>query len=1023
MAHKHSVYDTDLHFKIDNVTRNITSESGKVILMQNDHNSERFTFEIPRLVDGHDMSLCNVVEVHYINTESANKRNQTKDVYPVNDLQISPDSDDVVICSWLVSSNATMYAGTLHFILRYACVAEDGTIEYQWFTNIYSVIGIAQGILNTDVVTDDGDTDVLYVWKQEIDALVRPYYESAVTSAYNAAESEANAAVSEANAAASEANAAVSEANAKISEENTKESEENSKISEENARTSELNAKASEEIAATAVTQINNLNDEVLETLQEVSDSVDEYEKRIGSTIFSVNFETGNLEYDSMDYEFVINEETGNLEWYVSEVADGSKTTTEELPIAWRYNVKISETDGSETEMSAVTSGEAYSASQAIFFEDNAEYILSCANSNSTGAYICYYNAEGDFVGSTNCVSATVYNKTVTAVIQRVGGAAYMKIRHMAKVTTTNTVEIMTGRYALTVIKTERRSPAESYFVTKEHLADEVKNIVQEVHDDAAFNILQTVSGENIVVNDSSNSPLKGLRIFGRTNQITTTGKNLFNINTTAVVDNVSYVRDDSSVTITTGASLNADGYARLMFENIQVDASKTYTISFDTDSTEEVTIGWYGCTKTANLSGNTHYSVTLSNITTTTFSVGVMVPNTTVTFSNIQIEAGTVATAYEPYTSGVASPSPTFPQRLRTVGVGKNLLQNKAADLTYGGVVFTIGEDGSVTANGTATETLFFKIDTIELKKGVAYIMNGCPSGGGNSSYSIKCDLTDMGALDTGSGVTIIGDGRKDCPINIRIANGATIENLVFKPMIRYADVKDGTYEPYGKNTIVVDVDSQTATVRIPNGLPGIQVTDASMATYTDQNGVMWYADEVDFERGVYVKRVKNIVVDGSTPIEKRYVVNSSTKARFKVLDISDTPVPADPTSKGLAMCDRVSRVTASNTYNAIEGISIDATSNVLIYIDNISEMVIEEMSAWLSENPLSIVYAMVTPIETPLTKEELNQYRALHTNYPATTILNDCDAHMEVKYNADTKSYIDNKIAELVTASIKEG
>lgn len=66
MAHKHSVYDTDPHFAIDPITRAITNQSTtKTQLMQYDHNSERFTFEIPRLVDGHDMKLCDKIEIHY----------------------------------------------------------------------------------------------------------------------------------------------------------------------------------------------------------------------------------------------------------------------------------------------------------------------------------------------------------------------------------------------------------------------------------------------------------------------------------------------------------------------------------------------------------------------------------------------------------------------------------------------------------------------------------------------------------------------------------------------------------------------------------------------------------------------------------------------------------------------------------------------------------------------------------------------------------------------------------------------
>ena len=74
MRHIHSIYDTDQHFIIDPIDRSITSEAEKVTLMQNDHLSERFTFELPRYIEGHDMSLTDKVEVHYLNIDGANKR-------------------------------------------------------------------------------------------------------------------------------------------------------------------------------------------------------------------------------------------------------------------------------------------------------------------------------------------------------------------------------------------------------------------------------------------------------------------------------------------------------------------------------------------------------------------------------------------------------------------------------------------------------------------------------------------------------------------------------------------------------------------------------------------------------------------------------------------------------------------------------------------------------------------------------------------------------------------------------------
>lgn len=167
MTHIHSIYDTDAHFIIDPVKRSITSESGKVQLMQHDHNSERFTFQIPRYIEGHDMSLSNTMEIHYINVDSANKQTKHEDVYVVDDLQVSPDSEDVVIGSWLISHNATTFAGSLSFIVRFVCYSEN-EIEYQWFSDVFAGIKIVKGIYNSDTLPREFDLDVLECWKRDI---------------------------------------------------------------------------------------------------------------------------------------------------------------------------------------------------------------------------------------------------------------------------------------------------------------------------------------------------------------------------------------------------------------------------------------------------------------------------------------------------------------------------------------------------------------------------------------------------------------------------------------------------------------------------------------------------------------------------------------------------------------------------------------------------------------------------------------------------------------------------------------
>lgn len=156
--HEHSVHDADSHFRIDTISRKIINESSaKSHLMQYDHNSERFTFEIPKEIEGHNVIDCNVVEIHYMNMDNSG-------VYDVTDMQL--DGDNVKF-SWLVSANATQFVGSLHFIIRFSCVADDGTVEYAWHTDVYEKIKISKSINNTDVVCTQY-ADVLEQWKLNV---------------------------------------------------------------------------------------------------------------------------------------------------------------------------------------------------------------------------------------------------------------------------------------------------------------------------------------------------------------------------------------------------------------------------------------------------------------------------------------------------------------------------------------------------------------------------------------------------------------------------------------------------------------------------------------------------------------------------------------------------------------------------------------------------------------------------------------------------------------------------------------
>lgn len=169
MPHLHEVRDTDTHFVIDPITRAITNpNSAKNKLMQGDHNSEIYTFEIPKEVEGHDMSLCNEIRIHY-NDISADKANESKDVYIVTDMKVDETVTDTLVFSWLISDHATMYAGLLSFRIQFLCIDDDGTVTYKWHTDIFKGITISDGFDNSEAVIEEY-SDALTRWMEETEA-------------------------------------------------------------------------------------------------------------------------------------------------------------------------------------------------------------------------------------------------------------------------------------------------------------------------------------------------------------------------------------------------------------------------------------------------------------------------------------------------------------------------------------------------------------------------------------------------------------------------------------------------------------------------------------------------------------------------------------------------------------------------------------------------------------------------------------------------------------------------------------
>ena len=159
------IIDADEHFTIDTVTRAISNASNKKItLMQYDNKSERYSFDIDRIIDGHDLTNCNRVQIHFINIGSNKQKHPG--LYLVDDVHVNSTNEDKITFTWLISQDATQFSGVLHFLVSFECVDGD-TVLYRWSSSIFSSITITAGMDNDNTIMELY-ADELLAWKNDM---------------------------------------------------------------------------------------------------------------------------------------------------------------------------------------------------------------------------------------------------------------------------------------------------------------------------------------------------------------------------------------------------------------------------------------------------------------------------------------------------------------------------------------------------------------------------------------------------------------------------------------------------------------------------------------------------------------------------------------------------------------------------------------------------------------------------------------------------------------------------------------
>lgn len=130
--------------------------------------------------------------------------------------------------------------------------------------------------------------------------------------------------------------------------------------------------------------------------------------------------------------------------------------------------------------------------------------------------------------------------------------------------------------------------------------------------------------------------------------------------------------------------------------------------------------------------------------------------------------------------------------------GSGKNKLQVTTTTQTINGVTFTVNSDGTVVANGTSSDStmLVLNVTGIILPSGNYKISSGLNNTSGNNYF--VCSNYASGTRDYTNDGEFPSDGSTTYRPSIYIVSGITLNNVVFKPMIRLSSVTDATFAPY---------------------------------------------------------------------------------------------------------------------------------------------------------------------------------------------------------------------------------
>ena len=471
--------------------------------------------------------------------------------------------------------------------------------------------------------------------------------------------------------------------------------------------------------------------------------------------------------------------------------------------------------------------------------------------------------------------------------------------------------------------------------------------------------------GENHLA-DSDSGKIADMMVYGKSEQKQYSGKNLFDKESKHSNIDIGNYWDNTKRTIVGQNVLNwldKENTNKRKFYVYPIKANSNYTLSFHGNITNNMYVGLANTsgigTKNIEIFGN----VSNKNIKIITGENETYLVLNTDGTADVMLELGTEAHTYEPYTGGIPSPSPNYPQEIKSV------------------VNPTVRVFGGTLGNKLNNKQINWLIENMNIWHDNIHFVLYDEFGINGSIRLVVCvyenDINNYPCtfIDTDGNITT---GR----YQIDSINNDVKNKFIHCNMLPIADTRNVSTVVDSDSNKTVGLPNNYQTVTLPYTLNAIPVSSGGNVTI---DGQQYIADYVDIERGKLIRNIDSVIFNGAEN-ESWMLWNREDDTRWSFMYLFGVKA-FSLAFYYYARSNAFTHDSNEKTDNRFWLCNPSNNPSIQIRYRTVGKDV-SAFKTWLSKNPVVLQYALATPTETDLTPEEIQVFKALATYYPVTNI-----------------------------------